>query len=187
MGIEPKRNGFTLIEILVVILILGILIGLIFGSSSYVVDSQARKKARIDVELLKSSVEEYKVRHGSYPHCPSEICPPGECLFLSLVGFHNEKGSFQIPPYPPTLNADLMDYDLDAFDPADVPDATHDGKQNFMVWLAKVLDKDVAFKDPWDNEYVYEYPRRNEAHGFRIYSLGPDGKEGKGFDEDNIE
>ena len=187
MGIEPKRNGFTLIEILVVILILGILIGLIFGSSSYVVDSQARKKARIDVELLKSSVEEYKVRYGSYPHCPSEICTPGECLFLSLAGFHNEKGNLQIPPYQSTLNPNLLDYDLGAYNPSEIPPATHEGKQGLLAWFAELLGKDVAFKDSWGNEYVYECPREDGASGFRIYSLGPDGKEGEGFDEDNIE
>ena len=182
-----RHKGFTLIEILVVILILGILIGLIFGSMNYVMESQALKKAKVDAELLKSSVEEYKARYGAYPHCPKEICTPGECLFLSLAGFHNEKGNLQIPPYQATLNPDLLDYDLGAYNPAEIPPATHEGKQGLLAWFAELLGKDVAFKDSWGNEYVYEFPREDGASGFRIYSLGPDGKEGKGFDEDNIE
>ena len=187
MGIEPKRNGFTLIEILVVILILGILIGLIFGSSSYVMDSQARKKAKVDVELLRTSTESYKARYEAYPTCPEKICTPGECLFLSLAGFHNEKGNLQIPPYQPTLSPDLLDYDLGVFDPAEIPPVTHNDKQGLLVWFAELLGKDVAFRDPWGNEYVYEYPREDGVPGVRIYSLGPDGEEGEGHDEDNVE
>ena len=33
--------------------------------------------------------------------------------------------------------------------------------------------------DPWGNEYVYEYPREDEAPGFRLFSKGPDGKTGE--------
>ena len=187
MMVKPNHNGFTLIEILIVILILGILLGLVFLSTSYVFENQALKKATVDVELLKTSVEEYKVRHEAYPNCPNDICTPGECLFLSLAGFHNEDGNLQIPPYQPTLSPDLLNYDFSSFNPAQIPPLARNGKQGLLAWFAELLGKDVAFKDPWGNEYVYEFPREDGASGPRIYSLGPDGREGDGFDEDNIE
>src|SRR5688572_2892825 len=33
-------------------------------------------------------------------------------------------------------------------------------------------------KDPWGNAYVYRYPGTNNANGFDLYSLGPDGRDG---------
>lgn len=38
-------------------------------------------------------------------------------------------------------------------------------------------------KDPWNNDYVYEFPGRNNANSFDLSSMGPDGKEGT---EDDI-
>ena len=187
MKAKERCAGFTLMELLVVVLIIGILIGIIFGATSYVMDNQARKRAKVDVELLRASVVDYKTRYGDYPNCPEGICTQGECLFLSLAGFHNEKGGLQIPPFKPTLNPNLIEYELLNFDPATVPKASHGDKQALLVWFAQVLGKDVAFRDPWGNEYVYEFPREDGGPGARIYSLGPDGEEGEEGDADNIE
>ncbi len=33
-------------------------------------------------------------------------------------------------------------------------------------------------KDPWGNAYVYRFPGTNNANGFDLLSLGPDGREG---------
>ena len=187
MKVKERCSGFTLMELLVVVLIIGILIGIIFGATSYVMDNQARKRAKVDVELLRASVVDYKACYGDYPRCPEGICTQGECLFLSLAGFHNEKGSLQIPPYKPTLNPNLIEYELPDFDPATIPKASHGDKQALLVWFAQVLGKDVAFRDPWGNEYVYEFPREDGRSGARIYSLGPDGEEGEESDADNVE
>ena len=32
--------------------------------------------------------------------------------------------------------------------------------------------------DPWGNQYVYRYPGTNNANGYDLASLGPDGREG---------
>ncbi len=32
--------------------------------------------------------------------------------------------------------------------------------------------------DPWDNEYIYEYPGKHNTRGFDLYSMGPDGRAG---------
>ena len=182
-----RSTGFTLIEIMIVLLVIGVLFGFAFLSLNFVSESQDLKKARLDVQLLKSSVEDYKASHEAYPNCPLEICTPGECLFLSLAGFHNEEGNLQVPPYRPTLNPDLLDYDLSSFSSAKIPSFSHEDKQGLLLWFADLLGKDVAFRDPWGNEYVYEFPRKDGVAGPRIYSLGPDGKDGKEFSEDNVE
>lgn len=38
-------------------------------------------------------------------------------------------------------------------------------------------------KDPWNNDYVYEYPGRHNNGGYDIMSAGPNGRSG---DEDDI-
>ncbi|QTA93220.1 type II secretion system major pseudopilin GspG [Desulfonema magnum] len=68
--ILPKatnNSGFTLIELMVVIVILGILAGLIVPK---VMDKPGEAKqaaARIDIKALESALKFYKLHHGTYP------------------------------------------------------------------------------------------------------------------------
>lgn len=40
-------------------------------------------------------------------------------------------------------------------------------------------------KDPWDRDYVYEFPGTNNENSYDLYSLGADGEEGgEGIDAD---
>jgi type II secretion system protein G len=62
-----KKNGFTLLEILVVISIIGILVAL--GTAAY---STAQKKGRdarrrADIKAMQNGLEQYKAKAGAYP------------------------------------------------------------------------------------------------------------------------
>lgn len=62
-----KKNGFTLLEILVVISIIGILVAL--GTAAY---STAQKKGRdarrkADIKALQNGFEQYYSKNGDYP------------------------------------------------------------------------------------------------------------------------
>ncbi|NCP65917.1 MAG: type II secretion system major pseudopilin GspG [Paraglaciecola sp.] len=65
-----KRNtqqGFTLIEVMVVLLIIGIMAGLIAPS---ILGNQATaqiKKAAVDIQQLESALELYKLRNNVFP------------------------------------------------------------------------------------------------------------------------
>jgi len=179
VGIKKRDKGVTLIELLVTLAIVGILFSIMFNGYFYVSEKQSEKQAKLELDVLKVSIENYRRSFNGYPTCPEEICTPGECLFLSLAGFHNEKGGLEMPPYPASISTHLFGYDLESYDAGQIPDFTHKDGKSLMLWLCAIMGKDVAFIDPWGNEYVYEYPKKEGGPGFRLFSMGPDGKTGE--------
>jgi len=62
-----RQDGFTLIEIMVVIVILGILAGVVsFGVIRYIDDARV-KQAKIQITNLKSALQAFSIDTGSYP------------------------------------------------------------------------------------------------------------------------
>ncbi|MFO8163503.1 MAG: type II secretion system major pseudopilin GspG [Thermodesulfobacteriota bacterium] len=61
------QNGFTLIEIMVVMVILGILAGLIIPRIMGRPEEARRTKARIQIESIETALKLYKLDNGSYP------------------------------------------------------------------------------------------------------------------------
>ena len=49
-------------------------------------------------------------------------------------------------------------------------------------WRGPYLKNEIP-KDPWQNDYVYECPGKNNPTGYDVYSMGPDGRAGT---EDDI-
>lgn len=191
---RPKKSldkarlfGFTIIELLITICIIGIISGIIFGMTNYVFDLQDRKKARSELSNLRAATEDFKAQHGNYPHCPMKVCEPGECFFLSLMGYHNGKGALQFPPLPPIVNATLFDYGPQNRDPRILDAFSQGGSKASQNLVSLAFERDINFCDPWGTPYIYEYPRKDGIGGFRLFSLGPDGKTGKGHSEDDIQ
>ena len=138
-------KAFTLIELMVVIVIIGILLGILFTGWGYISEQQAIKKAKLEIVGLKNAVDEYLADYGKCPNCPNEICTSGETLFMSLAGFHNENGSLELPPYPSKIPTHLFHYDLSAFDESEIPDLSHEGVFPLKLWLAQTLGKIQRF------------------------------------------
>ena len=67
MNNRTRTTGFTLIEMLAVMAIIGILAGLILGVSSYASRKASESKAIAEMEKIKNGCEEYKIKFGTYP------------------------------------------------------------------------------------------------------------------------
>ena len=62
-----KQAGFTLIELLVAMVILGLLVGLVGPQFFGKVDSSKVKTTQIQIDMLKVSLQTYRLDMGGYP------------------------------------------------------------------------------------------------------------------------
>lgn len=56
---------------------------------------------------------------------------------------------------------------------------------NAEGWRGPYLERQGVPKDPWGNDYIYTEPGTHNTHGYDLYSVGPDAKQGGGDDIDN--
>ena len=124
-----SRRGFSLVELMVVLVIIGLL-GTLVGSNVMAFLAKAKvKTAQAHIKLFHESVNAYYLDVGEYP-------------------------------------SDLLDL---VEEPPGVEGWNPDG------YLA---DTDILPRDPWRNDYYYDYPGTRDKPKFDIYSLGPDTQEG---------
>lgn len=62
-----NQKGFTLIEIMVVVIIIGILAILIVPNIIGRVDDSRETKAKVDIATLETTLDFYRIDNGSYP------------------------------------------------------------------------------------------------------------------------
>lgn len=61
------QSGFTLVELLVVIIVLGLLVGLVGPRLWGQVAKSKQATARAQIELLGSALDQYRLDNGAYP------------------------------------------------------------------------------------------------------------------------
>lgn len=64
---RPSREGFTLVELLMVALIISVLTGLVLGVARYANTKSSINQAKAELEMIRQALEEYRVDHGTYP------------------------------------------------------------------------------------------------------------------------
>src|SRR5579859_3538221 len=65
--LRKSQSGFTLIELMVVIFIIGLLATLIIPKLSGATDKAKRVKAQADISALKTALDRYYLDNSSYP------------------------------------------------------------------------------------------------------------------------
>ena len=64
---RKKTSGFTLVEVLMVVLIISVLAGLVLGVARFANEKAAVSQAETDLQQLAMLIEEYKNEKGVYP------------------------------------------------------------------------------------------------------------------------
>jgi len=102
---KTSDSGFTLIELMVVIVILGILAGLIVPRIMERPDQAKQMKARIQIESLETALKLYKLDNGTYPSTEQGlqalVAPPasGSQAQKYKKGGYLEKGKVPRDPW----------------------------------------------------------------------------------------
>lgn len=184
---NAAKAGFTLIEMLVVVLIIGILVGIAFTGISYVFGMLDAKQAKKDLEELKLALEGFKTEYGDYPSTRelAEEFSQSRRLYQALAGYVDRTGESK--EGKPFLKGEGIT--LGRKGEGGVKRVELDEES-----LAAGLALQVFPIDPWERPYVYEYPRRDGRPGFLLFSKGEDMEasalpcrtEKKPIDEDNL-
>jgi len=143
MNNRPQHNrsaeaGFTLLEILLVVIIISMLVGVAVVNLAPKIGESRITAARDQIHNFASALDLYYLDSGIYPT--------------------TEQG----------LNALIIA-------PTSAPAPGN--------WKGPYLNPAVVRKDPWNHDYVYQYPGTHNASGYDLYSPGPDGVAGN---EDDI-
>jgi prepilin-type N-terminal cleavage/methylation domain-containing protein len=168
-------SGFTLVELLTVIVILAILMSIGFKVMKYTSATQNMSKARAEMTVLLNALEEFKIKYGEYPPMDSSIgsgSPIAEQnLLLALSGrarwATNSSGVYTWETVPMSRQVN------DGQSNPGFPDLYNWGKA-FIDTDQFTIDKDnstasgyaegAIIHDPWwgdgiatDNGYLYRY------------------------------
>ena len=125
-----KRKGFTLIELMLVVIIIGALVAMVTPRLTGRAEQARIAAARADIKVnIATGLKLYELDNGNFPATDEGL--------KALL-------------HKPSSAAN---------------------------WNGPYLEKKPI--DPWGREYLYESPGTHKAD-YDLYSLGKDGKEGKG-------
>ncbi len=150
-----SRPGFTLTELLVVLLIISVLAGMILGGVTVARRSASKTRTKAAIQLLGSAIAQYESEWGDYPPGNGEAAG-AEDLYLSLTSPFNPR-SFINGGEPPTGD----------------PDNT--GHKVFVD----------AWRHPIRYTHHRHYSGEPRADDYRLESAGPDGRYGTDDDITN--
>ena len=149
-----RKKTFTLVEMMVVMAIMIILfaIGTVAFNKAY--DAADIKKCKAELAQLKSAIEMYRDRHGSYPVEASDSSF-NFAEHLSKVVVGDTRWSGKRPMYIKFTEAG---FDID-----------EDAGENYD----DLSPGSFSVYDPWGNDYLYSYDSASDA--FVVASSGADG------------
>jgi len=172
---KNSKSAFTLVELMVVIVVIGIVGGIIFSGAGYLFEKQAIKQAKVEVEVLKIALDEFKREYGDFPETFDN-----EGEMASFILFHSLYGTHQLSLDTETWErVEVSEFrkNLLPVDKMTLETLSDDGSEKFNF-----SEFDHFLVDPWGEPFIYQFPRQDGHRGFLLYSKGPDQK-GDPFNE----
>ena len=96
---RDRRKGFTLIELMVVIMIMAILAGIVFGIMGFAARKAASARAMADLQQIKNALERYRLDYGGYfdQSGPMTTADPLWDTFRAALTNYNQEVKFTDP------------------------------------------------------------------------------------------
>jgi prepilin-type N-terminal cleavage/methylation domain-containing protein len=168
---RSRQQGFTLVELLMVIAVILVLAGITFGISRGVQNAQARTKAKAELAVIAQSLEQFKSANGDYPWINNDPIK----LAQSLMGWQE----FRQTGSPPTTTFAVKS-SVPASGPRSFIDPVKMSTAGTIPPSSGTMPTDLKLIDPWGNDYVYVYDKSSsggswENFGYVLFSKGPDG------------
>jgi len=148
-----SAGGFSLVELLVVISIIGLLAGMASVAVPRAIEAGKKSKAKGDLTAIVAAVKAYKQEYGQWPVAKSKMDQATD-----------EFGSWYGPPTTESESKDLMRI-LSGDMTVQKEGQTMNPKGVRFLEGAKA---DGAFQDPWGNQYSVKMDT-NESGGLEYY------------------
>jgi general secretion pathway protein G len=146
-GIVERNSGFTLVEMLLVLAIIGILVTIVLASVVGVTVETKEKKVRADIRLIQAALGQYYIKYNTFPGDAGDWI--GALLAMRPRVFDERPGD----PFQPTTdpkNPPPYQYQYEApVDAGDIP--------TYAVWsIGASQQEDVDVTDSDTIEYTPE-------------------------------
>ncbi|WFB34577.1 prepilin-type N-terminal cleavage/methylation domain-containing protein [Kiritimatiellota bacterium B12222] len=162
-----QKQGFSLVELLVVMAIIAILMGIVLGVSGVVQRKAADVRGRAKIADLMTQIEFYKNDEGQYP-------PSTDAIGFNSSENQDKRKVMVLYRTTATDPKGFMDWYEEKY-----PDTRFD---LFDLGTKTVDGVDIEyFKDVWGKPIIYEYDPDESPFVYLIGSTGPDGGYGKGY------
>lgn len=143
VSLKNKQSGFTLVELLIVIVVIGILAALVITTFAGVQQRARNAERQTDLNAVAGQLEAYYASSGTYPTAV-EIA---DSAWRSANGFKIDVSAFKDPS---SIQTNLVNQSLEATEPA----ASSDG---YFYWTDGTRYKlSAKYEDKVNGQTVYK-------------------------------